>query len=105
MLLEPLETIGGAHVFVSEDGGATWSNRSAGLPTISLSSVVVDPADSKRVYVGGDNGVYRSTDLGKTWTDFSNGLPNALVGDLGFHAAERRLRAGTRNRGVWEVLV
>ena len=31
------------------------------------------------------------------------GLPNALVEDLLLHPDARLLRAGTRNRGVWEV--
>jgi hypothetical protein len=30
-------------------------------------------------------------------------LPNALVGDLILHVRRRVLRAGTRNRGCWEV--
>ena len=32
-------------------------------------------------------------------------LPNAFVGDLLFHPHARVLRAGTRNRGVWEIPV
>ena len=35
----------------------------------------------------------------------SASLPNALVGDLLFHPNARVLRAGTRNRGVWEIPV
>jgi hypothetical protein len=47
--------------------------------------------------------VQRTRDGGLTWSDFSNGLPNVIVGDLLLHAASRRLRAGTRSRGSWEV--
>jgi hypothetical protein len=32
-------------------------------------------------------------------------LPNAYIGDLVFHPHARVLRAGTRNRGVWEIPV
>jgi photosystem II stability/assembly factor-like uncharacterized protein len=94
---------GGGHVFRSTNGGRTWSNRSGNLPDIPVNAVVVDPANSSRIFAATDNGVYRTTDGGRRWIDFSNGLPNALVGDLIIHARRRVLRAGTRNRGCWEV--
>jgi photosystem II stability/assembly factor-like uncharacterized protein len=96
---------GGAHVFRSTNGGKTWSNRSGNLPDIPVNALVIDPANTKHVYAATDNGVYRSTNSGAKWIDFSNGLPNALVGDLIFHARLRLLRAGTRNRGCWEVRI
>ena len=94
---------GGAHVFRSTNGGKTWSNRTGNLPDIPVNALIVDPAKPAHVYAATDNGVYRSTNAGVKWIDFSNGLPNALVGDLIFHARLRLLRAGTRNRGCWEV--
>ena len=35
--------------------------------------------------------------------NFSASLPNCFIGDLLFHPHARLLRAGTRNRGVWEI--
>jgi photosystem II stability/assembly factor-like uncharacterized protein len=96
---------GSGHVYRSADGGVTWSNRSGNLPNIPVNAIVVDPADDRRVYAATDNGVYRTTDAGASWTDFSNGLPNAVVGDLVLHERLRLLRAGTRNRGAWEVRI
>jgi hypothetical protein len=52
-----------------------------------------------------DRGVSQSLDAGAHWADFSNGLPNAYVGDLCFHPHAWVLRAGTRNRGMWEIPV
>jgi photosystem II stability/assembly factor-like uncharacterized protein len=98
-------TFNGAHVFVSTNGGTTWSNRTGNLPDIPVNALVVDPENLKHLYAATDNGVYRSTDGGRKWIDFSNGLPNALVGDLVFHTRLRLLRAGTRNRGCWEVKI
>jgi photosystem II stability/assembly factor-like uncharacterized protein len=98
-------TLGGGHVFRSDDGGNNWNDASAGLPNIAVNAIVVDPESTDIVYVGCDVGVYRSTDAGATWTDFNNGLPNAIVGDLLFHPVSRVLRAGTRSRGAWEILV
>ncbi|HYO48399.1 MAG TPA: hypothetical protein VEW94_01000, partial [Chloroflexia bacterium] len=98
-------TINGGRVFRSDDGGATWTDRTAGLPGLPINAIEVDPANRNRVWVAADLGVYESLDGGASWADFANGLPNAYVGDLVFHPYARLLRAGTRNRGVWEIPV
>jgi photosystem II stability/assembly factor-like uncharacterized protein len=98
-------TVGAGRVFRSDDGGTSWTNRTAGLPGLPVNAIEVDPANANRVWVGADLGVYQSTDGGTTWTDFSNALPNMYVGDLVFQPHARVLRAGTRNRGVWEIPV
>lgn len=98
-------TIGDGRVWRSDNGGTSWNDRTAGLPNLPMNAVQVDPANANRVWVAADLGVYQSLDGGATWTDFSNGLPNMFVGDLIFHPHARVLRAGTRNRGVWEIPV
>jgi len=97
--------IKGGHVYRSDDGGTTWHDVSTGLPVIPVNAIVADPANTDVVYIGTDVGVYRSADAGGAWTLFNKGLPNAIVGELLFHPVARVLRAGTRNRGAWEVAV
>jgi hypothetical protein len=101
-------TIGGGRVWSSDDSGATWTDRSAaggGLPGLPMNAVEVDPRNPNRVWVAADLGVYETRDGGAGWTDFANGLPNSFIGDLLYHPHARVLRAGTRNRGVWEIPV
>jgi photosystem II stability/assembly factor-like uncharacterized protein len=93
----------GGRVFRSTDGGRTWLDRSSTLPELAVNALVVDPKNSKVLYAATDRGVQRTRDSGVSWSDFSNGLPNVIVGDLLLHAGQRRLRAGTRSRGAWEV--
>ncbi|HEX5116380.1 MAG TPA: hypothetical protein VFW65_14390 [Pseudonocardiaceae bacterium] len=97
--------VGGGRVFRSDDGGITWTDRSPGLPDLPIRCLEVDPRNDSRIWVGADLGVYQSTDAGATWSAFANGLPNAVVGDLNLHPHARVLRAGTRNRGAWEIPV
>jgi photosystem II stability/assembly factor-like uncharacterized protein len=75
------ENVAGRHVgfgdgvYVSHDGGASFKN--VGLKkTEHISKIIVDPRDSKVVYVaaqgplwskGGERGLYKTTDGGKTW--------------------------------------
>lgn len=97
--------LGGGRVWRSNDGGANWTDCTASLPGVPMNAVIVDPANANRVWVAGDLGVYESRNSGGSWVDFSNGLPNCFIGDLIFHDHARVLRAGTRNRGVWEIPV
>jgi len=95
----------GGRVYRSDNGGGSWVNCTTGLPNIPINSVVVDPANFKRVWVAADVGVYQTLDLGSSWAGFSNGLPNAMAVDLIFHKQDRQLFCGTRNRGAWIIPV
>lgn len=98
-------TISGDRVFLSTDGGSSWKNKTKGLPDLPITSIAVHPTNKNRIWVGADIGVYQTLDSGATWSVFSNGLPNAIVSDLLYHPHARLLRAGLRNRGVWQIEV
>jgi hypothetical protein len=95
----------GGQVYRSDNGGTSWTNCSTGLPALSVNALEVDSRNAARAWVAMDRGVYQSFDSGAHWADFSSGLPNAYVGDLAFHPHAWVLRAGTRNRGLWEIPV
>jgi hypothetical protein len=95
----------GGQVYRSDNGGTNWTNCSTGLPALSVNALEVDSRNAARVWVAMDRGVWQSLDSGAHWADFSNGLPNCYVGDLAFHPHAWVLRAGTRNRGLWEIPV
>jgi len=99
-----ISQIGGGLVYRSDNGGSTWVNcTTTGLPNIPMNSVVVDPANYKRVFVAADRGVYESTNLGASWAVYGTGLPNAMAVDLLLHAQDRMLICGMRNRGAWAI--
>jgi photosystem II stability/assembly factor-like uncharacterized protein len=85
-------TFGGKGVYISTDGGTTWTPRGlAGSERISR--IAIDPADETRVFVaatgplfspGGERGVYRSTDAGATWSLVLPG-DNATTGASDVH--------------------
>lgn len=96
----------GGRVYRSVDAGANWTDRTSNLQVgLPITAIAVDPLNRSRIWVSADLGVYQSFDGGRSWTDFSNGLPHMFVGDLLFQPHARVLRAGTRNRGVWEIPV
>jgi photosystem II stability/assembly factor-like uncharacterized protein len=74
---------GGGQVWVTTDGGDSWTDRSAGLPDNPMQAVVYDGA---RLLVGGGQrfgsenvGLYQSTDLGAIWTALHDNTWPVLV--------------------------
>jgi photosystem II stability/assembly factor-like uncharacterized protein len=53
-------------LFRSTDGGETWEEKSAGLPTASVINVTVDSSDNVFIDVFA-HGIYNSTDNGESW--------------------------------------
>ena len=63
------------HVFLTKDGGATWTplhgnGTGFDLPNVRTYVVRFDPSDptDQTLYAGTDLGFFRSTDLGETWS-------------------------------------
>ena len=78
-----------AALFVSRDDGDTWSELKGltrhptrprwmpGFGGLCLHSVLVDPTNAERLWVGiSAVGVFRSEDAGKSWKLCNEGLPN-----------------------------
>ncbi len=94
-------------LFVSEDGGATWTQRWANHFAEGLA---VDPADPRHVVVSGTDhpfhdhplgaGLQESFDAGQTWTSAQGNLPNPNVRWIGYDAGGRLL-VGTHGNGLW----
>jgi photosystem II stability/assembly factor-like uncharacterized protein len=64
----------GGGVWKTLDGGATWAPLTDSQPTLTTSSIALDPAHPDTVYVGTGQetlgaGVLKSTDGGATWTN------------------------------------
>ncbi len=101
---------GGAHVYRTLDGGATWQSidgsGSTGLPDIPVHSIVVDPDDSQRLYLGTDLGVMTTIDGGRTWMIEETGFGPAVTMWLSLirtQAGQKQLYAFTHGRGAWRV--
>lgn len=73
-------------VYVTTNGGTSWSARYTGLPVRSVGGIAVDPASPGTIYVGlqgfGSGHVYKSTNYGVSWTDISGNLPDTPLNFL-----------------------
>ena len=103
------------HVFRSTDGGGTWTladgtqtpgNVNA-IPDIPAHSVVIDPNDNQRIYVGTDLGVFVSLDGGQNWARETTGFSNVVVESLSAvnNNGVTTLFAFTHGRGAFKVTI
>lgn len=93
---------GAPHVWYSGNGGVSWVARSNGLPDAPASTIVIDPDNENRWWVGTDVGVFVTTNAGVSWSPMNTGLPRVVVTDLSLHRTTGLLRAATYGRGIWE---
>lgn len=71
----------GAHIYRTTDGGTSWTDVIETLPNRYPLDLVVDPNNSRIVYVAfggfGTGHLFKSTNAGGSWTDISGSLPDA----------------------------
>ena len=94
--------VGEGHIFVSKDGGASFTNLSGTggqrLPDVPANAVLLR---DDRLIVGTDTGVFTSTLRGGTWERLGSGLPNVATFDLNLNPNGSKMVAATHGRGVW----
>jgi hypothetical protein len=90
-------------------GTPTYTNITGNLPNMPVYDGFIDVANSNRMFVGTDIGVYASDDGGATWTSqntAANGFPKVATMALRQYIFPGRNRgsiyAGTHGRGFFE---
>ncbi|HSF27083.1 MAG TPA: exo-alpha-sialidase, partial [Actinomycetes bacterium] len=89
-------------VYVTADGGASWTPSNDGISAYFLPDpnpefgqcvhkVARDGAEPRRLYAQNHHGVYRSDDAGASWTSIADGLPS----DFGFVMLASPRESGT----------
>jgi photosystem II stability/assembly factor-like uncharacterized protein len=96
------DVTGGGHVWVTTDGGGTWTDISGNLPDEPVWSIAVLRGQDI-LYVGAEDGVYISSDGGMAWDRAGQGLPHVQVRQLELNMGLGILAAATHGRGLWEL--
>jgi PKD repeat protein len=97
----------GNKVYKSEDKGASWTNITGNLPTITKNTIAFYRNAPEGLYVGTDAGVYYKDETTSEWIQFNSGMPaNARVTELEIYydndsVSEDVIRASTYGRGLW----
>ena len=98
----------------STDGGTTYTSNTDQLPTLGVSSILIDPGlgtSNNIMYIGtGDRdggnapglGVYKSTDGGNTWASSNTGMGNRTVGDMLFLPGSSTTIIAATSNGIYK---
>ena len=70
----------GGGVFKSTDGGDSWTAINSGITNVVVSSLAIDPKNSRNVYVGSSGGgVFKSTNGGTSWSAINSGVTSLNI--------------------------
>jgi hypothetical protein len=93
------------HIFMTTNGGSSWSDISGDLPNVPVNDIVVDPDIANTIFVATDVGVFYTTNLGISWGTMVTSLPRAVVTGLAYQHQTQTLWAGTHGRSMWSASV
>ena len=92
----------GQKVYMSTNGGASWTNITFNIGNIPVHSIVIDHSAAKNVYLGTEVGVFTKPMASSTWSLYSPNLPNTAIEELEINYGANTLKAATWGRGLWE---
>jgi len=98
-------------LYLTRDGGKTWTRRGGNLPIGAFASIIVNPNNSDEVYAASamesDGGIYYSEDAGNKWRRLDSKdmkLPTRRIWSLAFDPTNsNRIYAGTHSSGVYRI--
>lgn len=94
------------------NGGTTWSSNTDNLPTLGVSSILIDSINPNIMYIGtGDRdggdapgmGVMKSTNGGVTWTLSNTGMGNKVVGMMLMNPSNSSIILAATSGGVYRT--
>lgn len=91
--------------FKSTNSGATWVQM-AGLPSVSINRIWVNPSNPQELLAATNRGLYRSTNGGASWGTWISALSAFAINDLRVQqiGAEYHLTIATSQHGIWTTL-
>jgi len=92
----------GKKVFITRDGGSTWSNITYNLGDMPVRGAVIDHTNASNIYLAAEIGVFTKPMNGTTWVLHNSGLPNSTIKELEVVNGSNTLRAAVWGRGLWE---
>ncbi len=91
-------------VYISTDGGSSWTAIRHDLPSFAALAVVWDTTYNEDIlYIGMNYGVYYLRENTTSWTAYTTGLPNVSISELEVNFADKKLYSATYGRGLWSV--
>jgi len=104
-LLACFSSYGVNNVWLTKDGGTTWSACDGNLPDMPVYWAVFNPNDNNRVYIATETGVWETSLLNGAntiWYPHSS-FPTVRTTMLKYRSSDKTLAASTYGRGIWST--
>jgi photosystem II stability/assembly factor-like uncharacterized protein len=99
-------------LYLSRDGGKTWTRRGGNLPLGDYRSIAFNPSNPDEVIVAsameGAGGIYISRDAGMTWKKIENqaNLPSRRYWSMIFNpSSPDQILIGTHSSGIYRIIL
>jgi hypothetical protein len=95
------------NVWVSTDGGATWTTIDGNLPDMPVRWCMFYPGSNTKAYIATETGVWE-TDLingASTVWDANPTFPTVQTDMIKYRSSDRTIAAATHGRGVWTATI
>lgn len=95
------------NVWVSSDGGTTWSGIDGNLPNMPVYWALFHPDTDTKAYIATETGVWE-TDLingSSTVWNVNPTFPNVRTDMIKYRSSDRTIAAATHGRGIWTTTV
>ncbi len=106
-LIACFSNFGVNNVWVTTDGGTTWTASDGNLPDMPVRWALFHPDGNTKAYIATATGVWE-TDLlngaSTVWAANAS-FPNVSTDMIKYRAMDRTIAAGTHGRGVWTSII
>jgi hypothetical protein len=90
-------------IWYTQDGGRNWKNKEGNMPDIPVKCVIMNPNDSKQIFIGTQIGVWYTNDFNEidpTWK-LSKGIPTTKITSFSLREKDNTILATTYGRGLY----
>ncbi|MEQ1675318.1 MAG: hypothetical protein ABL876_01375 [Chitinophagaceae bacterium] len=106
-LIACFSNFGVTNVWVSTNGGTTWTASDGNLPDMPVRWALFHPDSDTKAFIATATGVWE-TDLlngGSTVWAANSSFPNVSTDMIKYRPMDRTIAAGTHGRGVWTSII
>ncbi len=95
------------NLWVTSDGGATWTAIDGNLPDMPVRWAMFYPGDNTKAIIATETGVWQTELINGSSTiwDAETGFPNVRTDMLQYRSSDRLLSAATHGRGVFTTII
>lgn len=95
------------NIWVTANGGTTWTNIDGNLPDMPVRWALFHPDTDTKAFIATETGVWETDLINGTSTvwNANNTFPNVRTDMIKYRASDRTIAAGTHGRGIWTATV